>query len=177
MNCLAITRRQDRRCCCFFTATGLPSDQPLDILPVVDGSITYSPHDISVQEILTLDQVEKRVTGAGMVIPLKVAFIGLKSVQWLALGHNNPAPVLELFHDHLVQKVIFRKTRKYSDIAYVDISVTDNDNLDIACTGSPFTFSCKPETSQDLITALRFFNAQGIRLGDNAKHLLGENKK
>ncbi|MGH8119422.1 MAG: hypothetical protein ACRESK_02280, partial [Gammaproteobacteria bacterium] len=109
----------------FFTAAGLPPHQPLEVLPVVNGSITYSPHDISVQEQLTLERFKERVTGAGTVIPLKVSFTGLKSVRWLALGHNNLAPVLELYADHLVQKVIFRKTRKYSEINSVNVSLTD----------------------------------------------------
>ena len=156
----------------FFVAKGLPPGQPLEILPVVDGAITYAPHDKSVQERLALAELRERA--AGLSIPLKVSFIGLKSVRAVAVAHNNFAPVLVLFEDHLVQRVIFRKTRKYSEIEYVDVSSTDTDNLDIAYTDSWFTFSCKLEANQDLVKALKLFARKGVRLGDGAKRLLSE---
>ncbi len=169
----------------FFVARGLPSNQPLEVLPVVNGNVTYSPHDRSVQEKLTLGQLKQRVTGGnmappviipeqGMAIPLRISFIGLKSVRWFALAHNNFSPLLVLFQDHLVQRVVFRKSRNYSEIEYVDVSATDTENLDIAYTDSRFTFSCKLKTRQELVAVLKFFGGKGVKLGEGAKRLLSE---
>ena len=108
----------------------------------------------------------------GVAIPLRVSFTGIKSSRWIALAHNNFAPLLVLFEDHLVQRVVFRKERKYSDIEYVDITRTDTDNLEIAYTGSQLTFSCKLKTEGALVKALDFFARKGVRLGDGAKRLL-----
>lgn len=153
-----------------FFVDGLPADRPLELLPVVDGAMTYSPHDASVQEKLTLQQLKERV--AGLAIPLKVSFIGVKSMPVIALAHNNLAPVLVLFDDHLVQRVIFRKSRKYSAIESVEVSLTDTDNLDIAYADSPFTFSCKLVEKRDLTRVLQFLERKGIRLGERARQLL-----
>jgi hypothetical protein len=51
----------DQKVVLFFVASGLPPDTALELLPVVDGSVTYSPHDVPVQEKLTLAQLEERV--------------------------------------------------------------------------------------------------------------------
>ncbi len=169
----------------FFVARGLPSGQPVEVLPVVNGNVTYSPHDRSVQEKLTLSQLKQRVAAEnmaasgiipeqGMAIPLRISFIGVKSVRWFALAHNNLSPLLVLFEDHLVQRVVFKKSRKYSEIAYVDVSVTDTENLDIAYTDSRFTFSCKLKAKQDLIAVLKFLGQKGVRLTESAKRLLSE---
>lgn len=48
----------------FLVARGLPPDTPLELLPVVDGTMTYSPHDVSVQEKVTVAQLKERV-GSG----------------------------------------------------------------------------------------------------------------
>src|SRR5688572_9828154 len=78
--------------------------------------------------------------GEGRTVPLRISFVGLKSLGWVALAHNNFRPLLVLHEAHLVQKVVFRKARRYSEIEYVDVSTTDTDNLDIAYADSPFTF-------------------------------------
>jgi hypothetical protein len=109
----------------------------------------------------------------GRAVPLRISFVGLKSLGWVALAHNNFAPLLVLHEDHLVQKVIFRKTRKYSEIEYVEVSTTDTDNLDIAYAGSAFTFCCKLKSPQDLVEELKLFAAKGVRLADEAKRRLG----
>jgi hypothetical protein len=155
----------------FFLDSGLPADSPLELLPVVDGAVTYSPHDASVREKLTLQELKERV--AGLAIALKVSYVGLKSVPVLAVAHNNLAPVLVLFDDHLVQRVIFRKTRKYSEIEFVEVSKTDGYNLDIAYADSAFTFACRLEDPRDLGRVLQFFGRKGVRLGDRARQLLG----
>ena len=154
----------------FFVDSGRAAGSPLELLPVVDGVMTYSPHDASVQETITLPQLRERV--AGLVIPLRVSFIGLKSVPKIALAHNNLAPMLVLFEDHLVQRVIFKKPRKYSDIESVDVSSTDTPNLDIAYTDSRWTFSCKLEDKRDFIKVLHFFERKGVRLGAEARRML-----
>src|SRR6266508_816 len=56
---------RDGRDVVLFFVMGLPAHQPLEVLPIVDGTVTYSPHDGSVREELTLDQLEERVI-AGM---------------------------------------------------------------------------------------------------------------
>jgi len=56
---------RDGRDVVLFFVMGLPAHQPLEVLPIVDGTVTYSPHDESVREELTLDQLEERVI-AGM---------------------------------------------------------------------------------------------------------------
>ena len=112
--------------------------------------------------------------GKGVTISLRISFVGLKSARWVSLAHNNFSPVLVLFEDHLVQKVVFRKARKYSEIEYVDVSVTDSENLDIAYADSWFTFSCKLRTKPDLAEALNFLARKGVRLGDGAKRLLSD---
>jgi hypothetical protein len=160
----------DQKAVLFFADGGLPAGRPLELLPVVDGAMTYSPHDASVQEKLALQQLKERV--AGLAIPLKVSFIGLKSMPTIALAHNNLAPMLVLFDDHLVQRVIFRKPRKYSEIEYVEVSLTDTDNLDIAYADSLFTFSCKLVEKRDLTKVLQFLERKGIRLGERAQRLL-----
>jgi len=109
-----------------------------------------------------------------VAIPLRISFVGLKSARWVSLAHNNFSPALVLFEDHLVQKVVFRKARKYSEIEYVDVSVTDSENLDVAYADSWFTFSCKLKARQDLVKALNFFGRKGVKLGDGAKRLLSE---
>lgn len=154
----------------FFVDGGLPADSPLELLPVLDGTMTYSPHDASVQEKLTLQQLKERV--AGLAISLKVSFIGLKTMPAIALAHNNLAPLLVLFEDHLVQRVIFKKPRKYSEIEYVEVSRTDSDNLDIAYADSRFTFSCKLAEKRDLTKVLQFLDRKGVRLGERARRLL-----
>ena len=108
----------------------------------------------------------------GIAVPLRISFIGLKSLGWVSLAHNNLAPLLVLFDDHLVQRVIFRKARRYSGIEYVDVTRTDTDNLEIAYAGSPFTFACKLEARQDLGEVLRFFAGKGVRLGEGARRRL-----
>lgn len=163
----------------FFVGKGLPADQPVEVLPVINGAIIYAPHDRSVREKLTLAQLRERVMALpipqeGISIPLRISFIGLKSVPWIALGHNSLAPLLVLFEDHLVQRVIFKKTRKYSEIEYVDVSVTDTKNFEIAYTDSPFTFSCKLKARQDLIAALKLFGRKSVRLGEKAQRLLSD---
>lgn len=160
----------DQKVVLFFVDSGLPADQPLELLPVVDSAITYAPHDASIQEKITLQQLKERV--AGLAIPLKVSFIGLKSMPAIALARNNFAPMLVLFDDHLVQRVIFRKPRKYSEIEYVEVSLTDSDNLDIAYAGSSFTFSCKLQEKGDLTKVLQFLARKSVPLGERAKRLL-----
>lgn len=159
----------DQQVVLFFVDSGRPADRALELLPVVDGAITYSPHDASVQEKLTLQQLKERV--AGMAIPLRVSFIGLKSMPAIAVAYNNFAPMLVLFEDHLVQRVIFKQARKYSEIEYVEVSLTDTDNLDIAYAGSSFTFSCKLQEKRDLTKVLQFLERKGVRLGERAKRL------
>jgi hypothetical protein len=161
----------DQKVVLFFVDSGRAADGPLELLPVVDGVTTYSPHDASVQEKITLQQLRERV--AGLVVPLRVSFVGLKAMPKIAVAHNNLAPMLVLFEDHLVQRVIFKKSRKYLDIEYVDVSSTDTPNLDIAYTGSPWTFSCKLEEKRDFVKVLKFFERKGVRLGDEARRMLG----
>jgi hypothetical protein len=153
-----------------------PSGNPLEVLPVADGVLAYSPHDASVREKLTLPQLKERV--AGLVIPLKISFIGLKSAPSIAFAHNSLAPVLVLFDDHLVQRVIFKQPRKYSEIEYVEVSRTDTDNLDIVYADSSFTFSCKLAQDRDLAKVLQFFARKGVRLGEaaNKRALAGAGK-
>ena len=45
----------------FLVAEGLPVDCPLEILPVVDGAVTYGPSDPSVRERLTAAELEELV--------------------------------------------------------------------------------------------------------------------
>lgn len=169
----------------FFVARGLLANQPVEVLPVVNGGVTYSPHDRSVQENLTLGELKQRIAGGdmaapenipaeGLALPLRISFIGLKSLRWVSLAHNNFSPSLVLFQDHLVQKVVFAKPRKYSEIEYVDVSVTDTENLDIAYANSWFTFSCKLKAREDLVKALNILGRKGVQLGDGAKRLLAE---
>src|SRR5687768_16774314 len=79
----------------------------------------------------TVPPLSQKLPQDGVKIPLRVSFIGLRRVPILALGHNNAAPLLVLFEDHLVQRVIFKHERKYSEIESVDVSRTDTDNLEI----------------------------------------------
>ena len=163
----------------FFVGQGLSADDPVEVLPVVNGGIVYSPHDRSVREELTLAQLKERamalsIPEGGMSIPLRISFIGLKSVRWFAFAHNSLAPLLVLFEDHLVQRAIFKKPRKYSEIEYVEVSVTDTENLDIAYTDTWLTFSCKVKAKQDLIAALKILGRKGVRLGEKAQRLLSE---
>lgn len=160
----------DQKVVLFFAHSGRSADRPLELLPVVDGAITYSPHDASVQEKIALQQLKERV--AGLAIPLKISFIGLKSMPAIALAHNNLAPMLVLFDDHLLQRVIFKKPRKYSEIEYVEVSLTDSYTLVIAYAGSSFTFSCKLEEKRDLTKVLQFLGRKGVPLGESAKRLL-----
>jgi hypothetical protein len=44
----------------FFGAEPSAADRPLEILPVVDGAVTYSPHDRSVREVLTPEELGRR---------------------------------------------------------------------------------------------------------------------
>ena len=81
--------------------------------------------------------------------------------------------LLVLFEDHLVQRVVFRKVRRYSDIDYVDVSATDTENLDIAYRDSRLTFSAKLADLRDFESVLRFFDGKGVRLGDRARRMLG----
>ena len=110
----------------------------------------------------------------GVNIPLRISFVGLKSARVVALAHNNLAPLLILFEDHLVQRVIFRKERKYSEVEYVDVTRTDTDNLEIAYRDSSFTFSCKVRAEQDLVRALILLARKGVTLGDKARGLLSQ---
>jgi hypothetical protein len=110
--------------------------------------------------------------GEGRVVSLRISFVGLKSIGWVALAHNNFRPLLVLHGDHLVQKVVFRKARKYSEIEYIDVSTTDTDNLDIAYVDSPFTFCCKLESAQELVEVLKIFAGKGVRLRDGARRRL-----
>ena len=57
-------RPQDRQEVVLFFSEGLPANQPLEVLPVIDGDITYSPHDQSVHEKLTPGELKQRVTTA-----------------------------------------------------------------------------------------------------------------
>jgi hypothetical protein len=108
----------------------------------------------------------------GTEVPLRISFIGVKGVKWLSLGHNNLRPLLALFEDHLEQRVIFRKTRKYPEIEYVDVTRTDTDNLEIAYAGSGLTFACKLRNVQELPGVLRFFAGKGVKLGAGAQQRL-----
>jgi hypothetical protein len=164
----------DRKVVLFFSESGLPADQPLELLAVVDGALTYAPHDASVRQTMTLQQLKEQV--AGLDIPLKISFTGLKSFPGVALAHNSMAPMLVLHENHLVQRVIFKSPRKYSEIEYVDVTVTDSENLDIAYADSRFTFSGRPEQKHDLARALQFFERKGVRLGENARKLLSSPK-
>lgn len=105
----------------------------------------------------------------GLSVPLRVSFIGLKALKWVALAHNNLAPRLVLFDDHLVQRVVFSRSRKYSGIEQVEVSTTDTDNIEIAYAGTPSTFSCKLKSAQDLAGVLRFFAGKGVPLGERAR--------
>jgi hypothetical protein len=110
--------------------------------------------------------------GEGRAVPLRISFVGLKSLGWISLAHNNFAPLLVLHEDHLVQKVIFRKARRYSEIERVEVSTTDTDNLDIAYLDSAFSFCCKLKAPRDLVEVLKCFAAKGVRLGGCAQRLL-----
>jgi len=48
----------------FLMKEGARPLRPLEVLPVTDGSILYSPHDPSVQEKLTVAQLKARVAAA-----------------------------------------------------------------------------------------------------------------
>ncbi|HEX2829777.1 MAG TPA: hypothetical protein VHP37_25750 [Burkholderiales bacterium] len=156
----------------------LLAGKPLEVLPVVGGRVVYAPHDASVQETLAAPQLKERVMAtatplsqplppSGVRIALRVAFTGVKGMPVLALAHNNAAPLLVLFEDHLVQRVIFRRERKYSEIEQVDVSRTDSDNLEIAYRGRTLTFAAKMAQS-DLVEVLRFFQRKGVTLGEGA---------
>jgi len=110
--------------------------------------------------------------GEGRTVPLRISFVGLKSLGWVALAHNNLAPLLVLYDDHLEQRVVLRKTRRYSEIERVDVTTTDTDNLEIAYAASPLTFACKLKSRQDLPGVLEFFASKGVNLGDGAKRRL-----
>ena len=109
----------------------------------------------------------------GRTVPLRISFVGLKSLGWIALAHNNLAPLLVLYQDHLEQRVVFKKARRYAEIERVDVTRTDTDNLEIAYAGSAFTFACKLKSQQDLAGVLEFLASKGVRLGDGAKRRLG----
>lgn len=113
------------------------------------------------------------MTEEGLTVPLRISFVGLKSLGWVSLAHNNFRPLLVLFEDHLVQKVVFRKTRRYAEIEYVDVTRTDIENLEIAYAASPFTFACKLGAKADLAGVVKFFAAKGVKLGAGAQQLLG----
>lgn len=53
----------------FFFSGGRASNEPLEVLPVVDGRITYSPHDRSVQENPTMAELEARVAKEATAVP------------------------------------------------------------------------------------------------------------
>lgn len=163
----------------FFLNEDVPLKDPLEVLPVHDGGIIYSPHDRSVLEKLTLEKLKERVARRNMPkdgtkIPLRISFIGLKAAPAIALAHNNFWPLLVLFENHLVQRAVFRKAKKYSQIEYVDVSVTDTENLDIAYADSWFTFSCKLHSKKDLIKVLEFFDRKGVKLTVRAKQFMSE---
>ena len=48
---------------------------PVEMLPVVDGRITYAPHDRSVRETLTVGQLRKRAGGGRTVAPILAVVI------------------------------------------------------------------------------------------------------
>ena len=110
--------------------------------------------------------------GEGRTVPLRISFVGLKSLGWVALAHNNLAPLLVLYRDHLEQRVVFKKARRYSEIERVDVTKTDTDNLEIAYVGSALTFACKLKSQQDLAGVLEFLASKGVSLGDGAKRRL-----
>jgi hypothetical protein len=110
--------------------------------------------------------------GEGRSVPLRISFVGLKSLGWVALAHNNFRPLLVLHGDHLEQRVVFRKARRYPEIERVDVTTTDSDNLEIAYAGSAFTFACKLKSQQDLAGVLEFFASKGVSLGEGAKRRL-----
>lgn len=111
--------------------------------------------------------------GEGRSVPLRISFVGLKSLGWVALAHNNLSPLLVLHEDHLEQRVVFRKARRYREIERVDVTTTDSDNLEIGYAGSAFTFACKLKSQHDLAGVLEFFASKGVSLGDGAKRRLG----
>ena len=112
----------------------------------------------------------------GTAIALKASFVGIKGVPVVALAHNSAFPSLVLYEDRLVQRVIFRRERKLSDIEYVHVALTGTDNLEIAYKHRRFTFSAKILFDGDLARALQFFERKGIKLTDRARLRLHDDR-
>ena len=112
----------------------------------------------------------------GLRIPLRAAFVGMKGIDWLALGHNNLNPLLVL-HDTEVEFSILRKQRRpYHAIEYVDFGqALGTDLLIIAWRGSYLTFAGNVQFLDDLPPAdalrdlLQFFESKQVRLSPRAQ--------
>ncbi len=66
-------------------------------------------------------QLRGEIADEGVPVALEASLTGLRGVRFIALAKNSSAPRLRLFDDRMDVRVLWRRTRAYTDIEHVEL--------------------------------------------------------
>lgn len=107
-------------------------------------------------------------------VTLLASFGGLKFLPSLfAIGYNNRNPQLVFLQEGIEYRLFFKKYKKYSDIASIDIAILPGTkNLQFTFHDSVFTFIANVYDEDRLKNALIFLEKKHCSLSPKAKEFL-----
>jgi len=118
-------------------------------------------------------QIPKPLPAEGFSVPLRASFLVFKALPLLGVAHNNAAPRLTLFEDHLEYRVLTLTRKTYADIEAVDARRWIGTRSVILCwRARMLAFAGNVGAGDQLVTLLKFFEERGGKLTPRARNIL-----
>lgn len=109
----------------------------------------------------------------GVRVPLMATFLGVRSVPWLALGHNSLYPLLVLHPEHVEYRMFIRCRRDYREIEKVEAMTTiGTRNIEFHWLGSGLTFTANIRSERWRLWVLNALVRRGVAVGPGAQRLM-----
>lgn len=109
----------------------------------------------------------------GVKIPIYATFTGWKTLPWLALGTNGASPLLRVYEDRLVFKVLRPHSRNYDEIAEIGVLTWHlTRNIYFVWRDTQLTLSANVIRKDWLIEIVQFFHRKNLALTPAALELI-----